>query len=147
MRWDISSLTQNCTKYTSCYIRCFTQCILQYFKALKKKTRYTAKLRKLLVSQTFLSSYSEILIVSKNVSWTSEWTMWKIYKTYYRCNNYVARKVWFCVSAWTWRHRHSHLNGLVTQGSTSDWGDCLLFMLLVSCDNCMENVVLYTNSY
>ena len=22
---------------------------------------------------------------------------------YYRCNNYVARKVWFCVSAWAWR--------------------------------------------
>ena len=30
--------------------------------------------------------------------------------TYYRCNNYVYRKVCFCVSAWTWRHWHSHQN-------------------------------------
>ena len=37
---------------------------------------------------------------------------------YCRCNNYMARKVWFCVSAWTWCHRHSHLNCLTTQGST-----------------------------
>ena len=58
---------------------------------------------------------------------------------YYRCNNYVARKVWFCVSSWTWRHRHSHLNCLITQGSTLDWGNCLLCVLLVSCDNWMEN--------
>ena len=41
-----------------------------------------------------------------------------LFCTYYRCNNYVARKVWFCVGAWTWRHRHSHLNCLITQGST-----------------------------
>ena len=50
---------------------------------------------------------------------------------YYRCNNYVARKVSFCVIAWTWRHRHSSLNCLITWGSTQDWGDCLLFMLLL----------------
>ena len=49
---------------------------------------------------------------------------------YYRCNNYVARKVWFCVSAWTWRHRLSHLNCLITQGSELDWDDCLLFMFI-----------------
>ena len=49
---------------------------------------------------------------------------------YYRCNNYVARKVCFCVSAWTWRHRHYQLIFLITQGSTWDLGNCLLFMLL-----------------
>ena len=49
---------------------------------------------------------------------------------YYRCNNYMARKDWFCVTAWTWRHRHSHLNCLITQGSALDWGDCLLFMFI-----------------
>ena len=37
---------------------------------------------------------------------------------YYRCNNYVARKVSFCAIAWTWRHRHSSPNCLITQGST-----------------------------
>ena len=52
-------------------------------------------------------------------------------RDYYRCNNYVSRKVWFCVSAWTWNHRHSHLNCLTTRGSTWDLGNCLLFMLLI----------------
>ena len=33
---------------------------------------------------------------------------------YYRCNNYVARKVWFCVSAWAWRQSLSYLNCLMT---------------------------------
>ena len=50
---------------------------------------------------------------------------------YHRCHNYMARKVWFCVTAWTWCHRHSHLNCLTTQGSTWDLGNCLLFMLLI----------------
>ena len=37
---------------------------------------------------------------------------------YYRCNNYVASKVSFFVNAWAWRHWHSHINCLITQGST-----------------------------
>ena len=57
---------------------------------------------------------------------TTYWTL--VNFSYYRCNNYVARKVWFCVSAWTWRHRHSHLNCLTTQGSSWDLGNCLLFV-------------------
>ena len=34
--------------------------------------------------------------------------------TYYRCNNYVFFKVWFCVFAWTWHHWHLHLKCLIT---------------------------------
>ena len=37
---------------------------------------------------------------------------------YYRCNNYVASKVYICANAWTWRHRQTHINCLMTQGST-----------------------------
>ena len=33
---------------------------------------------------------------------------------YYRCNNYVARKVSFCVFAWAWHHWHLHLKCLIT---------------------------------
>ena len=36
--------------------------------------------------------------------------------TYYRCNNYVDSKDCFCVNAWTWRQRHSHLR------SFDNWG-------------------------
>ena len=43
----------------------------------------------------------------------------------------MARKVSICVIAWTWRHRHSSLDCLINQGSTLDWGDCLLFKLLL----------------
>ena len=50
---------------------------------------------------------------------------------YYRCNNYVDSKVWLCVNAWAWHQRHSHLNCLITEGSTWDWDNCLLFMLLL----------------
>ena len=50
---------------------------------------------------------------------------------YYRCNNNVDSKVCFCVNAWAWRQRHSQLNCLITEGSTWDWDDCLLFMLLL----------------
>ena len=34
-------------------------------------------------------------------------------------------------NAWAWRHTHSHLNCLITQGSNWDWDNCLLFMLLL----------------
>ena len=27
---------------------------------------------------------------------------------YYRCNNYVAKEVWFLVTVWAWHHKHSH---------------------------------------
>ena len=37
---------------------------------------------------------------------------------YYRCNNYMDSKICFCVNTWAWRHKHSHLISLITQGST-----------------------------
>ena len=40
-------------------------------------------------------------------------------------------KLSFFVNAWAWRQRHSQLNCLITEGSTWDWDNCLLFMLLL----------------
>ena len=37
-------------------------------------------------------------------------------KRYYHCNNYVFFKVCFCVDAWAWHHKHSHLKCLITEG-------------------------------
>ena len=42
----------------------------------------------------------------------------KFLAAYYRCNNYVDSKDWFCVIACAPHQRHSHLNCLITQGST-----------------------------
>ena len=50
---------------------------------------------------------------------------------YYRYNNYVDSKVCLCVNTWTWHQRHSNLNCLITEGSTRDWDNCLLLMLLL----------------
>ena len=42
----------------------------------------------------------------------------------------ITWTVCFCVNAWAWRQRHLNLNCLITQGSTCDWDNCLLLMLL-----------------
>ena len=57
--------------------------------------------------------------------------MWICMHNYYCCNNHVESKFWFCVNAWAWHQRHSHINCLITEGSTWDWDNCLLFMLLL----------------
>ena len=34
---------------------------------------------------------------------------------YYRCNNYMFFKAWFCEDAWAWHHKQSHLNCFITE--------------------------------
>ena len=42
----------------------------------------------------------------------------------------VFFQMYFCIKSWAWLHKHSHLNYLITEGLTSVWYNCSLFVLL-----------------